>query len=81
MFCHPYGTPTFKTKALRVVMNEGRLKRLLLLYKRIIQPYIVYIAQKFYMELNFTVAGRIVKLKFINFYYLLLRLALVNPTI
>ena len=30
-----YDTPTFKTEALRLVSNEGRLKRLLLLYKRL----------------------------------------------
>ena len=34
-----YDTPTFKTKALYLVSNEGRVKRLLLLYKQIIQPY------------------------------------------
>ena len=28
---HQYDTPTFKTNALRLVSNEGRLKRLLLL--------------------------------------------------
>ena len=26
---HPYNTPTFKTNALGLVSNEGRLKRLL----------------------------------------------------
>ena len=26
---HPYNTPTLKTDALRLVSNEGRLKRLL----------------------------------------------------
>ena len=26
---HQYNTPTFKTNALRLVSNEGRLKRLL----------------------------------------------------
>ena len=30
---HPYDTPTFKTKALRLVSNEGQVKRLLQLYK------------------------------------------------
>ena len=38
MLRHPYDTPTFKTKALRLVTNEGRLKRILLLYKWLIQP-------------------------------------------
>ena len=38
MLHHPYDTPTFKTNALHLVSNEGRLKRLLLLYKWIIQP-------------------------------------------
>ena len=33
-------TPTFKTNALCLVSNEEWLKRLLLLYKRIIQPYL-----------------------------------------
>ena len=37
---HPYGTPIFKTKVLRLVINGGRLKRNLLLYKRLIQPYL-----------------------------------------
>ena len=40
MLCRPYDTPTFKTKALHLVSNEGRVKRLLLLYKRLIQPYL-----------------------------------------
>ena len=35
-----YDTPTFKTNALRLDSNEGRLKRLLLQYKRLIQPYL-----------------------------------------
>ena len=35
---HP--SPTFKTKALRLVNNEGWLKRLLLQYKQLIQPYL-----------------------------------------
>ena len=35
---HQYDTPTFKTNALRLVSNEGRLKRLLLQYKRLVQP-------------------------------------------
>ena len=29
MLRHQYDTPTFKTNALRLVSNEGRLKRLL----------------------------------------------------
>jgi len=29
MLRHPYDTPTFKTNALHLVSNEGRLKRLL----------------------------------------------------
>ena len=32
MLCHPYYTPTFRTKALHFVTNGGQLKRLLLLY-------------------------------------------------
>ena len=40
MLRHPYDTPTFKTKVLRLVTNEGRIKHLLLLYKRLIQPYL-----------------------------------------
>ena len=40
MLCHLYDTPTFKTKVLRLVSNEGQLKRLLLLYKWLIQPYL-----------------------------------------
>ena len=40
MLNHPYNTPTFKTKALRLVTNEGRPKRLLLLHKWLIQPYL-----------------------------------------
>ena len=40
MHRHLYDTPTFKTKALRLVTNEGRLERLLLLYKQVIQPYL-----------------------------------------
>ena len=35
-----YDTPTFKTEALRLVCNEGRPKRFLLLYKELIQPYL-----------------------------------------
>ena len=37
---HPYDTPTFKTNSLRLDSNEGRVKHLLLLYKRLIQPYL-----------------------------------------
>ena len=37
---HPYDIPTFKTKARRLVSNEGRVKRPLPLYKRVIQPYL-----------------------------------------
>ena len=37
---HQYDTPTFKTNALRLDSNEERLKRLLLQYKRLIQPYL-----------------------------------------
>ena len=40
MLRHQYDTPTFKTNALRLDSNEGWLKRLLLQYKRIIQPYL-----------------------------------------
>ena len=39
MLCHPYDTPTFKTEALRLVTNEGRLKHLLLLYKWLIKTH------------------------------------------
>ena len=35
-----YDTPTFKTNPLRLDSNEGRLKRLLLQYKRLMQPYL-----------------------------------------
>ena len=37
---HLYDTLTFKTKALRFASNEGQVKCLLLLYKRLIQPYL-----------------------------------------
>ena len=37
---HPYDTFTFKSKALCLASNEGRVKCLLLLYKRLIQPYL-----------------------------------------
>ena len=37
---HRHDAPTFKTKALCLVSNEGRVKRLLLLYKRVILPYL-----------------------------------------
>ena len=40
MLHHPYDLPTLKTKALCLVTNEGRLKRLLLLYEWLIQPYL-----------------------------------------
>ena len=40
MLRHPYGIPTFKTKALRLVTYEGQLKHLLLLYKKLMQPYL-----------------------------------------
>ena len=40
MLRHPYDTPTFKTNLLCLVTNEGQLKRLLLLYKQIIQSYL-----------------------------------------
>ena len=40
MLCHQYDTPTFKTNALPLDSNEGQLKRLLLQYKRLIQPYL-----------------------------------------
>ena len=38
ILCHQYDTPIFKTNALRLDSNEGQLKRLLLQYKRLIQP-------------------------------------------
>ena len=37
---HLYDTPTFKPKALRLVSNEGWVKGLLLLYRRLIQPHL-----------------------------------------
>ena len=40
MLRHQYDTPTFKTNMLRLDSNEGRLKHLLLQYKRLIQPYL-----------------------------------------
>ena len=40
MLRYQYDTPTFKINALRLDSNEGRLKRLLLQYKRLIQPYL-----------------------------------------
>ena len=39
---HPYDTPTIKTKVLRLVSNEGRVKRLLQPYKWLIQPYLIF---------------------------------------
>ena len=41
-----YDTLIFKTNVLRLVSNEGWLKRLLLLYKRIIHPYISLLWQQ-----------------------------------
>ena len=38
MVCHPYDTPTLKTKALHLAGKEERVKHVLLLYKRQIQP-------------------------------------------
>ena len=38
---HPYDTPTFKTKALRLVSNEGRVKRLLLLYQLVLGGIVI----------------------------------------
>ena len=40
MLWHPYDTPIFKTKELRLVSNEGQVKCPLLLYKWLIQPYL-----------------------------------------
>ena len=37
---HPYDTPTFKTKVLCLVGNEGQVKQRLQLYERVIQPYL-----------------------------------------
>ena len=37
---HQHDTPTFKTKALHLISDEGRLKRLLLLYKWLLRPYL-----------------------------------------
>ena len=43
MVHHLYDTPTFKTRALRLVNNEGQVQHLLLLYKRLMQPYLLAI--------------------------------------
>ena len=40
MLRHPYDTPTFKTNMLHLVSNEGRVKRILLLYKQLIKPFL-----------------------------------------
>ena len=40
MLSYLYDTPTYKTKALHLASNEARVKRLLLLYKWQIQPYL-----------------------------------------
>ena len=40
MLRHQYDTPTFKTNALCLDSDEGQLKRLLLQYKWLIQPYL-----------------------------------------
>ena len=37
---YKYNTPTFKIEVLRLVSNKGRGKRLLLLYKWLIYPYL-----------------------------------------
>ena len=37
---HKYDTPTFKTEALHLASYEGQVKCLLLLHKRLIQPYL-----------------------------------------
>ena len=51
MLCHPYDTPTLKINALCLVSDEGWLKHLLLLYKRIRQLYLsllwLYLATNF----------------------------------
>ena len=39
---HPYDTPTFKSNALRLISSEGLVKRLLLLYKWLIQINLVF---------------------------------------
>ena len=40
---HKYDTSTFKTKALHFTSNEERVKRLLLPYKWLIQPYLGFL--------------------------------------
>ena len=52
-FAPPYDTPTFKTNALRLVSNEGWVKLLLLLYKRLIQPYLSLLL--LYLETYFAI--------------------------
>ena len=47
MLHQPYDTPTFKTKVLRLVTNKEWLKCLLLLYKRLIQPYLSLVWRHF----------------------------------
>ena len=42
MLYYPYDTLTTKTNGLRLVNNEGQLKRLLLLYKWIIHSTLVF---------------------------------------
>ena len=37
---HPYDTLTYKTKTFRLASTKGWVKRLLLLYKKLIQPYL-----------------------------------------
>ena len=39
--CHQYNPPTLKTKVLRFASKEQRVKYLLLLYKRTMQPYLI----------------------------------------
>ena len=51
MLRHPYDTPIFKSNALHLVSNEGRVKYLFQLYKQLIQPYLsllwLYLASHF----------------------------------
>ena len=43
MLRQPYNTTIFKSNALHLVSNEGHVKCLFQLYKRLIQPYLSFI--------------------------------------
>ena len=63
---HPYDTPTFKTKALRLNSNKGRVKRLLQLYKQLIQPYLSLLWRRISLlgpRLSMTLTARDIKRK------------------